>query len=96
MVAADENTILADLGGQMTVAQMPAQLCQVVAVAGGHFVKRLIGGDDLDHASILQHERIAMIEGDRLGQIDKHLTAALQREKPAPQMTLVMGEHDTV
>ena len=76
MVAQDEDAVGLDCRGEMAVADMPGELGQMHGVAGANVIDLFMRGDDLDMAAVLQHQPVAVVQGDRLRQIDQHLLAA--------------------
>ena len=60
MVAADQDAVLADLGFQMPVAQVPRQHQHVMGIPGSHRHKRLRLGSHTDNAPVLQHQPVTV------------------------------------
>ena len=93
VVAQDEDARFLDLRREMAVADMPGKLGEMRRVAATHIVELFLGGDDLDLPAVVQHQHVAMVEHDRLGQIDQHPAAVGEFDDLAAQVPLVMGKH---
>ena len=79
MVAQDQDAVRLDRGGKMAVADVPGEFGKVDGVAGADVVELLLGRHDLDRASVVEHQPVAVRQRDRLGQIDQELVAARER-----------------
>lgn len=90
----DQNDILADLGGEMAVAQMPGKMGEGAMTPWPYGVERLPGGKDGDGPPVFQHQGIAIGEQHRLVQVDHDDVALIGGEALAAQMTLLMVERD--
>jgi hypothetical protein len=96
VVAQDQDAVGLDLRGEMAVADVPGELGEVHRPAGADVVDLLLGRYDLGAAAVVEHQHVAMVERDGLGQVDQHLVAMHQRQDAAAQVALVMGEHGEV
>lgn len=96
MIAQDQNAIRFDGGGQMAIAEMPAQRHEMFAIASGDRQKRLLGRDDFGMPAVGQDKSVAMFERFRCGQVDQHIVAMLKGDAFAPDMPGLMVEHDEI
>ena len=96
MVAQDEDAAGLDRGGEMPVADVPGKLGEMGAVACADVVELFRRRGDLDLAAILQHQPVAVVERDRLQEVDQHLAPLYgpfgQFDGAAAQMPLVMRQ----
>ena len=92
MVALDQQARGLYLAGGVAVADVPGQARQVA----GDFQQRLFGGGDPDQPPVVQFERIAVSQADRLVQIGEEIHAC-GRPQPFPaQQPRAIIQHDTV
>lgn len=96
VIALDQDPRFLDLRGKMPVAEMPAELHPVNGIAGTDFQQGFLGGDDLDMAAAFELEKIAMFQHDRLPEVEHHHIVMRQMKEFAPQMALVMPQHDDI
>jgi hypothetical protein len=92
MVALDQYPLFLDLRGEVAVAQMPGEFDLVDRVAGADLQKRLLCGNDFHMTrTVLEFEEIAMLEDNRLPEVEHHDVVMGHVKQLAAQMTLVMG-----
>lgn len=96
VVAADANPFFADLGRQMTIADMPGKPRELARADAANLQKRLGRGDDLDKAPILQHQRVAAAQRRRLGEVEQKGEPARRRHRHAAAVAIVKAEHDRI
>lgn len=94
VVVADIERVLADLRGDMAVADMPGDLHQPQRVVGRDLDEALGGGLDLHEAPVLQLHRVAVVENGRAVEVEEEGEAALggQRDAPAVARFVVEGQ----
>ena len=94
MIAQDENPAFLDPCRKMTVAEMPGQFAQMKPVTRRDLVQILLGGGNDDEPTVVEDQRIALLQRRRLGQIDMQRAAAFQVQRLAPKVALIMSQHD--
>lgn len=90
MVAQDQDAGRLDRGGQVAIADMPGQMRQMHRILPKNLVERLIGGGDLDTATIAENQRVAGVEHHGLRQVDHNLAAIDQFDEPTTQVAFIM------
>src|SRR5262245_25316497 len=61
VITLDQDAVLLDLGGKVTVAEMPGQFDLMDDIARSDFQERFLGGDDLDMAgAVFEFQEVAM------------------------------------
>lgn len=65
VIAADAKPVSNDLGCEMPVSQLPAQLQKMMRIAGMDLVKRLRFCDNLNHAAIVKLDPLPMEQQPR-------------------------------
>lgn len=93
MIATDEDTVGLYRGGKVTVADVPRQFRQMERIGSDDRVERLVRSHDLNMASVIEDNDIAVLEHDRFRQIEKHLAAVGQADRTPAQMALVVLQH---
>ena len=96
VIAAKPDGVGMELGGQMTVADVPGEADQMIGVAGADFVEQFGGGDDFNQAAVIELDGAMVVEGNGLGEIEHDFLAMLQPQQLAAEAALVVFEHDTV
>src|SRR5450432_1175936 len=91
MVAPDPQAFRHDLGRQMAVAEMPGDPNQVLRILSTNFEQRLRRRDDFDQPVIVEHQRVAAAQRNRVFQIEQELQPLraghrnrARRYRPAP------------
>lgn len=82
----DQDAAFLYLRLQMPIANMPCKLRQMNSIVPPHLQQILRLGCNLNKATILQHEAVAILQLHRLGEIDKHFAAILKCQQFSPQM----------
>ena len=96
MIAPDAQRLGHDLGRQMSIAEMPGDPDQMMRISALDLDQRLGSGDHLDQPAILQHQRIAAAQRDRVLEIEQEGQSARSGHGHAPAVTLVEIEHDGI
>ena len=94
MIAQDDDAVFFDLGGQMTVAEMPGKLDQMHAVTSANFEELLVGRKDLDQFAVLAHQQVAIGEKHRILEIEHDHLAVFQMQELAAKMAQIMRQLD--
>jgi hypothetical protein len=92
MVGADHQMVGRDLAGRVAVADMPGEARQVARDHQHGFGR----GGDGDDAAVLEQEGVAVIEADRLGQVDEEAVARGQAQPLAAQEAGLVVQRDGV
>ena len=96
VVVADVDDTLADLGGEMPVAEVPGDAGQCALVCTRYFQQSLRRGLDAHDAAILEADAIAGTQHGRLGEIEQERQAAASNEGHAAARTPIIVEADYV
>jgi hypothetical protein len=96
VVAQDEDAVRLDLRREVAVADVPGKFGKFLRRMAGDFHERLFGRDHLDEPAILEFEHVAMLEENGLGEVHHHHIFMDELQAPAPQMALLVIEHDEV
>lgn len=94
MIAQDDDAVLLDLGGKMTVAEMPGELNEMRAVASANFEELLVGSQNLDQFPIFAHQQVAIGEEHRVLEIEHDHLAIFQMQQLAAQMAQIVRQLD--
>ena len=71
MILSDEDRMLGDLGRRVPVADMPGDLHQVARAFGGNLDERLGCRLDQHQLAAFEAERVTVMKGGRLLEIDE-------------------------
>jgi hypothetical protein len=96
VIATNAQPIADDLNFDMSVADVPGEPRQCVAVVGGDFDQSLDAADDTHNAAVVEHETIAVAQRHRLRQIEQKGRALLAVQHDAPALPLICIEQDLV
>ena len=96
MIAPDPQAVGNNLGRQMPVAQVPGYPNQMVRIGAPDFDQRLRRRDDLDQPVIVEHQRIAAPQRDRVLQIEQKLEAPRAGHRHPTPVPIVEIEHDGI
>ena len=96
VIAPDPQALAHDLGRQMTVAEMPGDPNQMVRVVAADLGQRLGCRDHLDQPAVVEHQRVAAAQRDRIFQIEQKFQPAGAGHRHPPPVTIVEIEHDGV
>lgn len=93
VVAADAQLLPRDLNRQMPVAEMPGEAQQMLRAFRADLGQRLARAQDFHQAPILELQRVARAQGDRLRQIEQEIQAAHAFHGEAAAMAIIEIEH---
>jgi hypothetical protein len=96
VVAPDPQALWHDLRRQMPVAEMPGDPDQMQGIGAPDFDQRLRCCNHLDQPAILQHQRIAAAQGDRVFEVEQKFQPARAGHRHPPPVPVVEIEHDGV
>jgi hypothetical protein len=96
VIASDPQALGHDLGRQMAVAEMPGEANQMVRIRAPDLDQRLRRRHDLDQTSIVEHQRVAAAQRDRVFQIEQKRQAPRAGHRHPPPVTVVEVEHDGI
>src|SRR5690242_9644428 len=77
VISADADRVATKLHRQMPVAEMPGNAGEPVRARGMDLGQRLRAGGNAHHATIRQAQAVALLQPDRVRQIDQQRLAAL-------------------
>ena len=93
VIAPDAQAFPGDLGRQMAVAEMPGDPDQMLRIGAANFDQRLGRGHHLNHAAIVEHQRVAAAQGDGVFQIEQEFKSAGAGHRHPPPVPVVEIEH---
>jgi hypothetical protein len=93
VVAADAQLLPRDLNREMPVAEMPGKAQQMLRAFRADLGQRLARAHNFHHAPILELQRVARAQGDRLRQIEQEIQAAHAFHGEAAAMAIIEIEH---
>jgi hypothetical protein len=96
VVAPDPQALRHDLRRQMTVAEMPGEPNQMSGIMASDLDQRLGGCDDFDQPPVVEHQRIAAAQRDRVLQIKQELKPACAGHRHPPPVPVIEAEHDGI
>ncbi len=96
MIAQDEDAMRFDLGGKMTVADMPGKLSQMHGIPPTNLAELLFGSPDLDMAAVFEDQRVTIPENDGFREVHQHLLATAERNCLAPDMAFILSENRAI
>jgi len=96
VVAPDSQCLSHDLRRQVTIAEMPAEPHQMLRIVTADLQKRLRRGHDLDQPAIVEHQRIAAAQCDRILEIEQEFQPTRARHRHPPPVAVVEIEHDCI
>jgi hypothetical protein len=96
MIAPDAQSLGHDLRRQMPVAEMPGDPNQMMRVVAADLGQRLRRRDDLDQPVIVEHQRVAAAQRDRVFQIEQKFKSARAGHHHPPPVPIVKIEHDGI
>src|SRR5882724_1374394 len=96
VIAPDPQALGHDLRRQMAVAEMPGDPNQMVRVGAFYLEQRLRRRHDFDQTSIVEHQRVATAQRDRVLQIEQKFKSARAGHRHPPPVTAVEVEHDGI
>jgi hypothetical protein len=96
MIAPDAQSLGHDLRRQMPVAQVPGHPHQMKRVVTADLGQRFRRRDDLDQPVIVEHQRVAAAQRDRVFQIEQKFKSVRAGHRHPPPMPIVEIEHDGI
>ncbi len=96
MIPADAQAAPHDLGGQVTVAEMPGNPHQMLRIVAADFNQRLGSRHDLDKPSVLQHQGITATQRNRFLEIEQEIQTARPGHRHAPPVPVVEIKHNRI
>jgi hypothetical protein len=96
MVILDVNRVRRDLRRRVPVADMPGDAHQAQRVLGADFEQVLRGGVDSDQPTVLQLQRIALVQHGRLVEIQEEAKAPLAGQRDAAALAVLVVQRDGV
>ncbi len=94
MVVLNIERVRRDLGGRVTVADMPGHPDQPEHAVGPHFEQRFRRGVHFHEAAVIQAQGVAFVEHRGPLEVEQHLKAALGLENGAAALAVLMIQHD--
>lgn len=96
VIAANTQRLRHDLGRQMTVAEMPCDTDEMQGVIAADLDQRFGSGNHFDQTAVVEHQRVASAQYDRLFQIEHKRKPARSRHRHTPAITIIEIEHDRI
>lgn len=96
VIAPDAQSASRQFGRQMTIAEVPGDSDEGLAILAADFGERLRRGDDLDDAPVVENEPVARAQHDRLRQIEQEGDSAHARHGEASAIAVVIVENDGI
>lgn len=96
VIATDTQGFRHDLGGKVTIAEMPGDPDQMMRIASLDLEQRLRGRHHLDQPAILKHQRIAAAQRDRVFKIEQKSKPARSGHRHPPPVPILEIEHNRV
>lgn len=96
VIAPDAQALADDLGGQMTIAEMPGDPHKMMRIRAANFHQRFGRGDHLDQPPVFQHQRVTATQRHRFFQIEQELKSARAGHRHAPPMPVVETENHRI
>src|SRR6266446_1752820 len=96
VIAPDPQAFGHDLRWQMAVAEMPGDSNQMVRVGAPYLEQRLRRRHHFDQTPIVEHQRVAAAQRDRVFQIEQERQAPRAGHRHPPPVTVVEVEHDGI
>ncbi len=96
VIAPDPQTPGHDLRRQMAVAEMPGDANQMLRVGPPDLDQRLRRRNHLDQPAIVQHQRVAAAQRDRVFEIEQELQSVRTGHRHPPPVPIVEIEHDGI
>jgi hypothetical protein len=96
VIAADPQTFADDLGRQVPVAEMPGDPDQMMRIDTAYFHQRLRCGHHFDQPAVLEHQRIAAAQRDRIFEVEQKFEPARANHRHPPPVPVVEIEHNRI
>ena len=75
---------------------MPGDANQMLRVGAPDLGQRLRRGDDFDQSAVLEHQRVAAAQRDRIFKVEQEFKSPRARHRHPPPVAIVEIEHDGV
>src|SRR5215467_13895259 len=95
VIGPEEKGILANLGREMTVTQMPSEAHQLTPILMLDLYKYFGSSNDPEPVAVIQLQPIAVGHSDCLGKIKKNILSVVRRETNSSPMTRVEIERES-
>ncbi|KRR01323.1 hypothetical protein CQ12_26260 [Bradyrhizobium jicamae] len=96
VIPADSQALRHDLRRQMAVAEMPGDADQMQGIGAADLDQGFGSRHHLDQPAVLQHQRIAAAQRDRVLQVEQEFEPARPRHRHPPPVPVVEIEHDGI
>jgi hypothetical protein len=96
VVTPDTQRLRGDLGRQMAISEVPSEPNHMLRIPALDLDQRLGGGHDLDQASIVEHQRIAAAQRDRLFQVEQEFEPTRAGHRHPSPVPVVEVKHDGI
>jgi hypothetical protein len=96
VIAPDTQALGHDLRRQMAIAEMPGDPNQMMRIVAPDLGQRLRRRDDLDQSAIVEHQRVATSQHDRVFQVEQEFKPARAGHRHPPPVTIVETENDGI
>ena len=96
VIAPDPQALGHDLRRQMAVAEMPGDPDQMMRIGAADLEQRLRRRDHLDQPAVVEHQRVAAAQRDRVFQIEQEFEPARAGHRHPPPVPVVEIEHDGI
>ena len=96
MIAPDAEAVAGDLHVDVAIADVPSEPRQFVGACGGDFDERFGPSDDAHNGAILQYKSVAVMQGNRLWEVEQKRCPALAGQNNPAAMPVMGVEHDRI
>jgi len=96
VIAPDPQMLARDLDRQVPVAEVPGKPHHLPGIDAAQLNQRLGRGDDLDQATVLEHQRVTAAQRDGLRQVEQEFEAVRAGHGHAPPVPVVELQHDGI
>ena len=80
----------------MAIAEVPGEPDQMLRIPALDLDQRLGGGNDFDQATVVEHQRIAAAQRDRLFEVEQEFEPAGAGHRHPPPVPVIEREHDGI
>jgi hypothetical protein len=80
----------------MAIAEVPGEPDQMLRIPAFDLDQRLGGGNDFDQSAVVEHQRIATAERDRLFQVEQEFEPAGTGHRHPPPVPVIEIEYDGI
>ena len=96
VIASDAEAVAGDLHVDVAIADVPGEPRQFVGACGGDFDERFGPSDDAHDSAILQHKSVAVMQGNRLWEVEQKRRPTLAGQNDPAAMPVMGVEHDRI